>query len=100
MIIPIYGRIEHGFDAQGNYNPMWLEWKVLLGVPNDYYVSGGEDKGVNRLRLYHAAASDSFDILIFNQGTTCRRSARRLAARISPRSSTPPTKFSPVKSCV
>ncbi|WP_136499066.1 glycogen/starch/alpha-glucan phosphorylase [Edwardsiella piscicida] len=68
MIIPIYGRIEHGFDAQGNYNPMWLEWKVLLGVPNDYYVSGGEDKGVNRLRLYHAAASDSFDILIFNQG--------------------------------
>ncbi|WP_337977707.1 glycogen/starch/alpha-glucan phosphorylase [Edwardsiella tarda] len=68
MLIPIYGRIEHGFDAQGNYNPMWLEWKVLLGIPNDYYVSGGEGKGVNRLRLYHAAASDSFDIAIFNQG--------------------------------
>lgn len=68
MLIPIYGRIEHGFDRQGNYNPMWLDWKVLLGVPNDYYVSGGEGKGVNRLRLYHAAASDSFDIAIFNQG--------------------------------
>ena len=30
-IVPVYGHVEHGFDRNGNYNPMWLDWKVLVG---------------------------------------------------------------------
>ena len=25
--------IEHGLDRKGGYNPMWMDWKVLIGVP-------------------------------------------------------------------
>ena len=24
-IVPVYGHVEHGFDRDGNYNPMWLD---------------------------------------------------------------------------
>src|SRR5262249_3066967 len=33
--IPLYGRIEHGQDRQGRYNPMWLDWQLVVGVPHD-----------------------------------------------------------------
>lgn len=40
MLIPIGGRVEHGKDAEGNYNPMWMDWRILVGIPHDYLVSG------------------------------------------------------------
>jgi glycogen phosphorylase len=67
-IVPVYGYIEHGTDLQGNYNPMWLGWKVLIGVPYDMPVVGYGGKTVNVLRLYAAQASDEFDMEIFNDG--------------------------------
>lgn len=33
--VPVYGRIEHGVDRRGQYNPMWLNWRLLIGVPHD-----------------------------------------------------------------
>src|SRR6266508_785477 len=30
-LIPVYGRIEHALDRDGQYNPMWLDWKILIG---------------------------------------------------------------------
>ncbi len=68
MIIPLYGRIIKVQDPQGDYNPMWMDWKIIIGIPHDYLVSGYNNNTVNSLRLYSACASDSFDIHIFNHG--------------------------------
>jgi starch phosphorylase len=67
-VIPVYGRVEHGQDRHGKYNPMWLDWKVLIGVPHDLPIVGYEGRTVNTLRLFSARASDEFDIKIFNDG--------------------------------
>jgi starch phosphorylase len=71
-IVPVYGRIEHGRDRAGAYNPMWLDWKVLIGIPNDMPVVGFGGKTVNYLRLYSARSSDDFDMQIFSQGDYIR----------------------------
>lgn len=67
-IIPIYGRIDHALDRKGRYNPMWLDWKTLIGVPHDMPVAGYGGRTVNYLRLYSAKSSEDFDIDIFNDG--------------------------------
>ncbi len=67
-IIPVYGRIEHARDRWGNYNPMWLDWKVIIGVPVDMPIVGYGGRTVNYLRLYSARSSTEFDIQIFNEG--------------------------------
>jgi len=67
-IIPLYGRIEHGLDLNGNYNPMWMDWRVIIGVPHDIPIVGYGAKTVNYLRLYAAKPSSDFDIQIFNAG--------------------------------
>jgi starch phosphorylase len=68
LIIPIYGRIDHGVDRLGHHNPMWMDWKVLIGVPHDFPIVGQGGHTVNTLRLFSARASDEFDIRIFNEG--------------------------------
>lgn len=67
-IVPLYGRIEHGVDREGNYNPMWLDWQVVVGTPFDMPIVGYGGKTVNYLRLYAARASSDFDMSIFNEG--------------------------------
>jgi starch phosphorylase len=71
-VIPLYGRVEHGTDRQGQYNPMWLDWRVLIGVPHDMPIVGADGKTVNFLRLFSARASENFDIGIFNSGDYLR----------------------------
>jgi len=68
IVVPIYGRIDHGTDRHGHYNPMWMDWKVLIGVPQDLPIVGQDGRTVNTLRLFSARASDEFDIGIFNDG--------------------------------
>jgi starch phosphorylase len=68
VIVPLYGKIEHGLDRLGHYNPMWMDWKVLIGVPADMPVVGYSGKTVNYLRLYSARSSQDFDMNIFNMG--------------------------------
>jgi starch phosphorylase len=67
-VVPLYGRIEHGQDRHGNYNPMWLDWKVIIGVPYDLPIVGYGGRTVNYLRLYSATSSQDFDMGIFNAG--------------------------------
>jgi starch phosphorylase len=67
-LVPLYGRIERSVDRAGNYNPMWLDWRVIIGVPHDLPIVGYGGRTVNVLRLYSARASDHFDIRIFNEG--------------------------------
>jgi glycogen phosphorylase len=70
--IPLFGRIEHGHDRAGAYNPMWVDWQVLVGLPYDIPIAGYGGDTVNNLRLYAARASDDFDIKIFNDGDYVR----------------------------
>jgi starch phosphorylase len=66
--IPVYGRIEHRIDKKGEYNPAWVDWRVLVGVPSDLPIAGFGGRTVNYVRLYSAGASDEFDMQIFNAG--------------------------------
>jgi starch phosphorylase len=72
VIIPIYGRIDHSVDRLGRYNPMWMDWKVLIGIPHDFPIIGQDARTINTLRLFSARASDEFDIHIFNDGDYLR----------------------------
>ena len=79
-IIPIYGRIEHFQDRKGDYNPMWLDWKVIMGIPFDIPVVGYGGKTVNWLRLYGAGSSADFDIQIFNEGDYFRAVEQKVSS--------------------
>ena len=47
---------------------MWVDWRVLVGVPSDLPIAGFGGQTVNFVRLYSAGASDEFDMQIFNAG--------------------------------
>ena len=79
-IVPIYGRIENGVDADGGYNPMWLDWQVLVGVPSDLPIPGYGGHTVNFLRLYSARSSQDFDIQIFNEGDYLRAVEQKISS--------------------
>jgi glycogen phosphorylase len=78
QMIPVYGVIEHSVDKDENYNPMWLDWQVLVGIPHDLPVVSQDGKTVNFLRLFSARASDEFDISIFNEGDYMRAVERKM----------------------
>ncbi|MBK9168711.1 MAG: glycogen/starch/alpha-glucan phosphorylase [Bryobacterales bacterium] len=71
-MVPLYGRIVDGRDRSGNYNPMWLDWQLILGVPYDVPVVGYGGRTVNTLRLFSARSSDEFNMRIFNSGDYVR----------------------------
>jgi glycogen phosphorylase len=79
-LVPLYGRIEHGIDRQGLYNPMWLDWQVIVGVPYDMPIVGYGGATVNYLRLYAARASSEFNTEIFNDGDYFRAVEEKIAA--------------------
>jgi starch phosphorylase len=79
-LVPVYGRIEHGVDRQGGYNPMWMDWKVLIGIPYDMLIVGYGAQTVNFLRLYSARASRDFDMQIFNDGDYFKAVEQKIAS--------------------
>ena len=60
--MPLYGRVEHAADRSGGYNPMWLDWKIVIGVPHDMLIPGYGGRTVNYLRLFSARASQDVDM--------------------------------------
>jgi starch phosphorylase len=78
-MIPIYGRLEGDLDEDGQYNPHWLDWSTLIGVPADIPVVGYGGRSVNFLRLYTARAPAEFDMAIFNDGDYLRAMERQVA---------------------
>ncbi len=79
-LVPVYGRIEHGVDRKGAYNPMWMDWKVLIGIPYDMLVPGYGGRTVNFLRLYSARSSRDFDMQIFNDGDYFKAVEQKIAS--------------------
>ncbi len=67
-MVPVYGRISDTRDSKGDYNPVWENWQLIIGRSSDVLISGYGGRTVNRLRLFSAWASTSFDIRIFNDG--------------------------------
>ena len=79
-LVPVHGRIEHGVDRSGNYNPMWLDWQLLVAIPYDVLVVGYGGRTVNRLRLFSARSSHDFDMQIFNEGDYLRAVEQKIAS--------------------
>jgi len=79
-LVPVYGRIEHGVDRKGGYNPMWMDWRVLIGIPHDMLISGYGGRTVSLLRLYAARSSRDFDIRIFNDGDYFKAVKQKIAS--------------------
>lgn len=79
-LVPVYGRIEHDVDRKGAYNPMWMDWKVLIGVPYDMLIPGYGGRTVNFLRLYSARSSRDFDMQIFNDGDYFKAVEQKIAS--------------------
>ncbi len=67
-IVPIFGNVLSTTDGNGAYNPSWMNWQTILGVPYDMPIVSGNGTRTNFLRLYSAKASDEFDIKVFNDG--------------------------------
>lgn len=68
FFIPIRGRVEHTVDSNGHYQPRWVDWKIIVGVPYDMPIVGYGGKTVNVLRLFSARSYHEFDMQIFNSG--------------------------------
>jgi starch phosphorylase len=79
-IVPVYGRIEHSVDRFGGYNPMWMDWRVLIGVPHDMLIPGYGGRTVNVLRLFSARSSHDFDMGIFNDGDYFKAVQQKIAS--------------------
>jgi starch phosphorylase len=80
QLVPVYGRVERGVDRSGHYNPMWLDWRWLVGVPHDVFVAGYGGRTVNVLRLFSARASRDFDMRIFNTGDYLKAVEQKIAS--------------------
>src|SRR5262245_6161329 len=61
-LVPVYGWIEHASDRRGQYNPMWMGWNIIIGVPSDMPIVGYGGHTVNFLRLFAARSSQEFDM--------------------------------------
>jgi glucan phosphorylase len=85
-LIPVYGRIEHALDHDGQYNPLWMDWKILISVPHDLPIAGYGGQTVSYLRLYSAREPRLHLICTFSMRVIIsKRSNRRLLQKRSPR---------------
>jgi glycogen phosphorylase len=78
--VPVYGRVSHEHTEDGAYNPVWMDWKVLIGIPYDLPIAGYGGGTVNALRLYQARAAGDFDMGRFNHGDYLRAVEERVHA--------------------
>jgi len=62
------GRTESYIDDKGNYRSRWIPAEHAIGVPHDVPVLGYRVNTCDRLRLWRADATESFDFYAFNIG--------------------------------
>lgn len=66
--VHLYGRVEHRMDDKGEFSPVWVDTKVIEGVPYDISIVGYGGETVNFLRLWDSKSTHEFDFDIFNEG--------------------------------
>ena len=59
---------------------MWMDWKILMGIPHDVPIVGFGGQTVNFLRLYSARSSHDFDMRIFNAGDYFKAVEQKIAS--------------------
>ena len=62
------GRTESYIDDKGSYRSRWIPSEHAIGVPHDVPVLGYRVNTCDRLRLWRADATESFDFYAFNIG--------------------------------
>ena len=62
------GRTESYIDDKGNYRSRWIPAEHAIGIPHDVPVLGYRVNICDRLRLWRADATESFDFYAFNIG--------------------------------
>ncbi|MBL6801364.1 MAG: glycogen/starch/alpha-glucan phosphorylase, partial [Synechococcus sp. BS307-5m-G37] len=62
------GRTESYIDNKGSYRSRWIPSEHAIGVPHDVPVLGYRVNTCDRLRLWRADATESFDFYAFNIG--------------------------------
>jgi starch phosphorylase len=83
-VIPLYGRIMPGRGSDGRRHARWVDWKVVIGMPQDLPIVGYGGRTVNILRLFSAKASHEFDMQVFNRGDYLKAVEQKIASeRIS-----------------
>lgn len=66
--VRFYGRVEHGIDEDGEFQPRWVDARTVWGVPYDMPIAGYGTPHVNTLRLWSAEPTEGFDLSVFNAG--------------------------------
>ncbi len=62
------GRTQNYMDDKGKYRSRWIPSEHAIGIPHDVPVLGYRVNTCNRLRLWRADATESFDFYAFNIG--------------------------------
>ncbi len=62
------GRTESYIDDKGHYRSRWIPGEHAIGIPHDVPVLGYRVNTCDRLRLWRADATESFDFYAFNIG--------------------------------
>ncbi len=62
------GHTEASLDGEGRYRVQWIPSEHAIGVPHDVPVLGYRVNACDRLRLWRADATESFDFHAFNAG--------------------------------
>lgn len=66
--VPFGGQVESHFNSKGDWRPVWVPGRKLLGIPWDIPIVGYGANTVNFLRLWESRALHDFDFQAFNQG--------------------------------
>ncbi|MEB3322219.1 MAG: glycogen/starch/alpha-glucan phosphorylase, partial [Synechococcaceae cyanobacterium] len=74
------GHTESGVDEQGRLRVHWVPAEHAIGVPHDVPVLGYRVSACNRLRLWRADATESFDFHAFNSGDFYRAVESKVAS--------------------
>jgi starch phosphorylase len=80
QVVAFGGHTEAWSDDNGRYRVRWVPARVVRGVPYDTLVVGYQVSTVNRLRLWTAEATESFDFSAFNVGDYYRAVEHKVAS--------------------
>lgn len=67
-VVGFGGHTESYTDTKGHYHSRWVPAEHAIGIPHDVPVLGYQVNTCNRLRLWRADATESFDFYAFNIG--------------------------------
>jgi len=68
VLVGFGGRVENYVSDRGNYRVRWVPDEQVIAVPYDVLQIGYKVNSCNRLRLWRADATETFDFYAFNIG--------------------------------